>query len=259
MTAAMHESWTAALGVAPAAARGRIRDLVSAENAASFLDFALTAAEADAAAGRPGSATSVLLETGVAIQVITSPDLCPLEQAVQLAAAFARLDGTIDARILHAISGSAETGRIMRALELIEVISDCRRLLIPLMKFARVSDEKVRSKTIKLMARASQNGAWMDSILADRNPRVRANLVEGLCAQMGKAAEPLLRRAVKDPHHRVCTTALMCLAQLGDAASRVALEELTGDGRELHARAANWALEKLKPADPASTAPHPAA
>jgi len=257
MGAALNDSWNAVLAITPPVARARIGDLCPVDSAGSFLDFAIEAADSDAAAGKSGPASALLLETGVAVQFITKPDLCPLEKAAKLAGAWSRFEATLDVKIIHAVAGSVEPDRVMRALELIDAISNCRRLVIPLLKFARASDTRIRSKALKLMARASQNGAWMDSILSDKDPRVRSNVIEGLFAQMGKDAEPLLRRAAKDPHHRVCTTALLCLAQLGDASSRSKLEDLTGDGREMHARAANWAPAKLNEPNPSSTAPHP--
>jgi HEAT repeat protein len=168
-----------------------------------------------------------------------------------------RVERTLDMKILQLAGASDDPRRVMRALELVDAISDCRRLVIPLLKFAKAPDANTRSKAIKLMARASQNGAWLESILNDRDPRVRSNLIEGLFAQLGSECTPLLKRAVRDPHHRVSTTALLCLARLGDASSREQLEQLTGDERDLHARAAMWALKQLESATPSSTTPHP--
>ena len=246
MSAALNESWTSVLALAPHTAKGRLRAIVPDDQEIPFLEFALKLAECGAAAEPTGRALSILMETGVIIRTITDPALSGPAEALRLARACMRLDRGLDVKILQSIAAATELATVMRALELIDAISDCRRLVMPLLKFARIADARIRSKAVKLMARASQNGAWLESILVDPDPRVRANMIEGLWAQLGPAVEPLLRRAARDSHHRVATTALLCLAKLGDQASLKRLEELTGDGREMHARAASWALAKLK-------------
>ena len=259
MGLALHNSWTSVLALAPHTARGRLKALIPDDPDLSFIDFALQSAQTDA------SALSTLLGSGVLAHVMTSPDLSDLSQAISLAKACAKLESNTDVKILESVThptapDAARQTQVMRALEIIDAISDCRRLVMPLLKFARIPDAKIRSKAVKLMARASQNGAWLHSILSDADPRVRANMLEGLSCQLGKSAEPLLRLAARDSHHRVSTTALLCLARTGDEASRKKLEELTGDERELHARAASWALQKLSAAAiPSSTTPHPSA
>jgi hypothetical protein len=263
-------SWDAILGMTPPGARARMKTLAELADQVPFVEFALALLQSDAAAGKPGPNSMTLLDSGVVVQVICDPDL-QIDQALSLAQAAALLDERIDAKILLALTSASHDWprdirlpQVARALELIDAISHCRRLTIPLAKFAKIADPKIRSKAVKLIARGSQNPGWMESVLIDPDPRVRCNLMEGLVSQMGHAAEPLLRRAAKDPHHRVATTALLALAQFGDAASRETLQQMATQEGEMFSRAAKWALGKLDEqatcaAIPSTTTPHPTA
>lgn len=260
------DSWKAVLALAPQGVRGRLKALADSPEQVSFVEFALKTLEGDGPAGKPGPQSSTLLDSEVVIRVISDPALSSQEEATQLAQAAARLDQRIDSKILAALTSSSKDWphdvpepRMTRVLELIDAVSDCRVLVIPLMKFAKVPAPKIRSKAVKLMARASQNTGWAESILSDPDPRVRSNLLEGLVDQMGRGAEPLLRRAIRDPHHRVSTTALWGLAKFGDTASLEELKRLSAEGDDAHKVAAAWALGQLDKPTPASEAPRPTA
>ena len=271
-----NDQWSGILAAAPPALRARWKEFANMAGQAAFAEFAERVLTGDTSAGRPGIAASALFDSGILIRVISDPELSELEEATIVAKAAARIDERVDAKLLTALTAASANGphdippeRLMRSLELIDAISDCRRLLTPLMKYVSMRDPKIRSKAVKLVARASQNNGWIESALSDSDPRIRSNVVEGLMKQMGPRAEPLLRRAMHDHHHRVATTALLGLAQLGDASCRETLERLAAEGTENQQRAAAWALSKLKEADappveapaatPSSEAPRPTA
>ena len=227
----------------------------------------LSAIEADAAAGKAGPLSTLLLG-GVVAAAIVDPSLLALGDALRLARAALRIDDGVDYKILtHLARPSREwpsgvpNAEIMRVLIVIDAISDCERLGLPLMKFAKLNQPHLRSKAVKLLARATGNPRWAESILTDPNPRVRANVIDEIAAQLGAKAEPLLRKAAKDPHPRVSTAAMLGLCRLGDKNTRESLNHLAAHGDETHRRAAAWALGQLdQPVDsiPSTTAPHPA-
>lgn len=237
-------------------------------SAPAFLDYALEVLQtADPA--KPGPLAAALLQNRTLISAFSDPSQLSLEQAIRLAQAAARFDHGLDHKILSNITNSARNWphevprqEMMRALKVIEAISDCQRLMIPLMKFARLPQKHLRSKAVKLLARGSRNPGWADSILNDPDPRVRSNLIEGLSEQLGEKATPLLRRAARDPHHRVSITALLALARIGDRGSRETLEKMAAGSEDAHRRAAVWALRRLASAtepNPSSEPPHPTA
>lgn len=272
-TTPTHPSWDAVLALVSPGVRGRLRALADGLDSVPFLSFVVGALEADAAAGKAGAVSTTLLDSDVVVVVISRPEVSSWEEALRIATAAAQLDRRLDSRILNALTAASSDWprdvslvHVERALELIDRISDCRRLLPSLMKFVSVGDPKVRSKAVKLIARASQNHGWIESILSDPDRRVRSNLIEGLVAQIGRRAEPLLRRAALDSDHRVAVTALEALASFGDAESLDRIQALAKDGREMWRRAAHWALGKLEKTklevtpdqvSPSTTVPHP--
>jgi len=200
------------------------------------------------------------------VSAIAHPALLTLADAIRLANAAAPLDNLLDLKILSNMTNSPRNwphdiprGEMMRALQVIDTISDCRRLAIPLAKFLKLPNRYLRSKAVKLVARASRNPGWADSILYDTDARVRANMIEGLAEQIGKTAEPLLRKAARDWHHRVATTALLELARWGDSSCRESLERMLSEGDEPHRRAAAWALDQLAKTTPPQPKPEPQA
>jgi len=256
--------WTVVLAALPDFARSRVERSVG-PNPPSFLEFVMAAFESAESSAKPGPLAPVLLESGVVEAAISNPSLLPLEDALRLARAATRLDSRLDYKILATLTGSHRTWpddvpvlEIMRVLEVVDGISDCRRLAMPLMKFVSLPYRRVRSKAVKLLARASSNAVWADSILHDIDPRVRSNLVEGIARQLGKKADVLLRKAAQDPHHRVAVTSLLALSRLGDVPSREALEKMAIEGSELQRNAAAWALGQLA-ATPSKSTPHPIA
>jgi len=221
-------------------------------NPPAFLDFACEVLDA-AAAGKSGAVASALLENGIIAAAVSNPGVLALSEAIRLARAALRVDDRFDCKILSRLTDSSRhwpngvpRAEIMRVLKVVDEISDCSRLLIPLMKFLKLPSRHLRSKAVKLLARASRNSTWADSVLGDADPRVRSNLIEGLAGNLGRNAEALLRKATQDRHHRVTVTALLALCRLGDEPSREMLELLKAEGSEAHRRAADWALRQLE-------------
>jgi len=262
------ELWNLALAAISPAARRCIEKSIDPAKLPPFQEFLLNAIETDAAAGKAGPLSALLLG-GVVAAAIVDPSLLSLDDALRLARAAMRIDDGVDYKILtHVARPSREwpsgvpNAEIMRVLIVIDAISDCERLGLPLMKFARLNQPHLRSKAVKLLARATQNPRWAESILKDPNPRVRANVIDEIAAQLDAKAEPLLRRAARDPHPRVATAAMLGLCRLGDKSSRESLENLAAHGDDAHRRAAAWALGQLHrqaEAIPSTAVPHPTA
>lgn len=218
----------------------------------NFFEFALATLEAAGDRARPGTLAGALLESGMLFEAISNPALLPREQAIGLARATLPFNHHLDRDLLANLTDrvlnwphDVPRPKAMRVLHVIDAISDCRRLALPLMKFAALPNRHLRSKAVKLLARASANPGWADSILRDPDPRVRANLVDGIARHLERAGETALRKAVEDPHHRVSAAALLALARLGDVRSRELLGEMAAGASDVHRKAASWAISKL--------------
>jgi hypothetical protein len=245
--------WKELLHDLPPYARARVEALFPSGEVPPFLEFIVETVEKDAASGARKPASTPLMDTGVLAHALSDPEILTLPDAVRLARAAAKLDRRIDEKLLNRLTGSSRKwpdqvpeSETARVLEVIDEVSDCRRLVMPLMKFLKLPQKHLRSKVVKLIARASQNSDWAEVLLTDTDPRVRANLIDGLAVQSGHQIDLLLRAAAKDPHHRVAMTALLGLCQRGDESSCAEIRRLALEGDASHRVAAAWALRRLE-------------
>lgn len=254
------EIWKTLLTEIPSFTRTKIERTINAPDPPPFFEFVVEALEKDAATGKPGELSSLLMDSTLVLRVVSDPAMLPLAEAIRLARAAARLDSRLDDKILRRLTDSARKwpdavpeAEMLHVLEVIDAISDCQRLVIPLMKFAKLRSKELRSKAVKLMGRSNRNAGWVETILSDADPRIRSNLIEGIAAQNWDNADALLRKATHDPHHRVAVTALLALCRSGDQQSCEAIRQLSVDGDPNFKMAAEWALKELqKPPDSAS-------
>jgi hypothetical protein len=248
------EIWQVLLSDLPRHACARVESLFESEERPPFFAFVVEAIEKDAAIGRAGR-SEPLMDAGLVARAVSDPEILSLPDAVRLARAAAKLDDRLDDKLLTRLTGpprdwpgGVPETEIAQVLEVVDEISGCRRLVMPLMKFLKLPQKQLRSKAVKLIARASQNPDWAEMLLKDADPRVRANLIDGIALQNGPQIDILLRKAATDSHHRVAVTALLGLCQRGDQSSCERIQKLALEGDDAHRLAAEWALRQLDPA-----------
>jgi len=245
--------WQTAWSGLPAYARARVENEIPPGDRPPFLEFLLKPLEADCATGRPTTLSRALLDSGLVVHAIVSPGILSAPDAIRVARAAIKLDLPLDAKLLVHLTRADRVwpegvpeAEIARVFEVIDAVSDCRRLIMPLMKFLKLPQKHLRSKVVKLIARASQNPGWADMLLADPDPRVRSNLIEGLATQSGPAITEILQRASKDPHHRVSVTAMLELCRRNHSSSCDEIRRIAVEGDEPYRLAAEWALRQLE-------------
>jgi hypothetical protein len=248
--------WPALLSGLSRYARTRVEALLGAGEIPPFFAFVVEAIEKDAPTGRPGPVSAPLMDTGLVARAVSDPQILALPDAVRLARAASQLDDRLDDKLMTLLTGSPRDwpagvpeAEIAQVLEVLDEISDCRRLVMPLMKFLKLPQKQLRSKAAKLIARASQNSDWAETVLKDADPRVRSNLIDGIALQEGPQIELLLRKAARDGHHRVAVTALLGLCRRGDQSSCEEIRRLAAEGDDAHRIAAEWAIRQLEPSN----------
>ena len=246
------EIWKSALAGLPLFARKQFEGVIDTATPPEFCHFIVETLESDAETGRRGTLSDLLLRNSLAAHAVSSPEICPLPEALRVARAAVQLDTRFDCQVLDDLTRPSRAwpeevpeGEIAQVLAVVDAISDCSRLVLPLMKFSKLPHPHLRSKAVKLMARGTRNPGWINLILADADPRVRANLVEGVAAQIPERSAQLLRRAAHDPYHRVALTALLALCRNGDQASYEEIKRLADDRNPKLRKAAAWALRQL--------------
>jgi len=146
---------------------------------------------------------------------------------------------------------------VVRGLDVIDNLGPTANLLLPLIKFLRRPSPKVRSKAAKILGKLTSNEFWIGRHTAEfEDARVRSNLLEAVAQNreydQGQLRK-LLEHAARDSHRRVSTTALHCLARMGDLPSLAQLNLRRKDPDPATRKSADWAvaeLEKLKGAGP---------
>jgi HEAT repeat protein len=184
------------------------------------------------------------------LAILLDSDAVDTERARQLGYWLGKLDPNFGPKVLkYALDDSRREERtensIERALELLSILPDARSNSTFLLELLRSPDPRVRSKATLLMARSNRMPRWAEVRLAEPDPRVRANAIEGLWNVREPGTEQVLRAATQDPHHRVAVNAWIGLHYLGDPAAIDGLLRLASDEVALTRSAAAWGMGHL--------------
>ena len=193
-----------------------------------------------------------MISTSIPIDRLLDWRALGTEEAVSLARSLGSAEPQLDVRLMRKLLGSAggdagfiPTEAALRALRLVESISDGSRLTAYLIQLLRHPSGQVRSKAALLLGRANLNLARIREFLAADDPRLRANAVESLWGQRGPEAKAVMWQAAKNPHVRTAINALVGLCQAGDAEARTKLVELAASTDAAQRSGAAWAMGQL--------------
>lgn len=249
MTGAFLDDAVASFSTKPAAATNAIRELQANDPSG----FALAAVRLLAATTEksPGVqyVAGLLFAGNLLIDPLVDEDALPLDAAVSLARNLATAEPVLDGRLLHKLLANAggevraiPASAALRALHLVEAISDCTRLSSYLIQLLRHPSADVRSKVALLLGRANLNLTRVKKFLSSDDARLRANTVESLWGHDSAAIREVLREAIKDASGRTSMNALLALCQQGDkeACERIGYAATSHDPVE-RSRAA-WAM-----------------
>lgn len=161
----------------------------------------------------------------VSVAKICNPGVFRLDEAVRQAKKSAETTPDIEMRIVRYLQGLSlsklvplET--IFRGLEVLNGMHGSglieeKRLPGLLRPFLRSRDPQIASKCVLLLGRELRNVDWLFGVMAEIDPRIRANLIEALWKRSQPEVEQLLRHALRDPHPRVTANATYGLYILG--------------------------------------------
>ena len=204
-----------------AAANGRsIRELLRANRQAFYSGALDLLKSADDSRGSQ-YLISVLADSHLLVQALSDLALSKAE-AVSLAQAAVQAGVMADvliAKHLMEVAHDIENicpPPIQRVIDVLAEIADGGRVLPLLMTLVRQKNPYLQSKAVLMIGRLNHNVKWVQSRLAEPDPRVRANAVEALWGVDSEEARKLLRSASRDSHGRVAGNALIGLYRLGD-------------------------------------------
>jgi hypothetical protein len=167
------------------------------------------------------------------------------DETVELARTAMQVDSMADVTLARRLSEEAArlspavVGRIMEA---VHQLSDGARILPWLMRLLRLPDPQLRSKAVLMIGRASRSVKWVQSRLADADPRSRANAVEALWGVETQEVRDFLRSAARDPNGRVAANSLVGLYRAGDSWMIAELFKMAASEAPMLRASAAWAM-----------------
>jgi hypothetical protein len=169
-------------------------------------------------------------------------------RAEELARQAYRGDPTVDVKLARQLADSSAVdagvapGMAERLLELIDEISDGRRILPSLMRILRSDNPYLRSKAVLMIGRIGRSLQWIEKRLQESDTRVRANAIEAMWGIDSPEARELLEWATHDNNNRVVGNALVGLYRLGETSPLAELVKLAAHDSPAFRRTAAWAM-----------------
>jgi hypothetical protein len=191
-----------------------------------------------------------LLRNGVLIVPLSDPLSFGRWRAIVLGQALAAIDSLLDEKILDRIGDGSTSGfgglnglAVERALEIFAAISDGARLERKLAVLLEHPNPRIRSKAGLLLSRKKRDPEWAGQHTAmEADPRLRANIIEGLWGVDTEEARALLWDAVSDANSRVVANAVLGLHRLGERSVMTLLRRLGSHPSSDFRAAGAWAV-----------------
>jgi hypothetical protein len=182
---------------------------------------------------------------------LCDPALFTLEEAVAIARKVASMDPRFEMAVWTLLSGADAAQKesrglggpaCLRLLEIVTAVSNNGRSILTLTRLLRHPDYKLRSKAALLLGKIKRTNTFIEPLMADKDPRVRANAIESMWGVEAKGVEEAFWCAVSDSDNRVAGNALYGLYQLGAPASIGHLTSMAHDTREEFRNTAVWVM-----------------
>jgi HEAT repeat protein len=190
------------------------------------------------AAGR--SMAFWLSSQGRYVNILFESDAVPADVARKALAALKTVDEAFLVRFLKAAEQITSSRAILRALSLVPALGDYSILIPWLRRLSVHSNARVASRAVKLLCGLRPNKALIERQMLSKDPRVRANAIEGLWHSRTPEAKDLLKLAAADPSHRVVGGALVGLHLQGDESAFARMGELSTHPDPLMRAAMAW-------------------
>jgi hypothetical protein len=134
---------------------------------------------------------------------------------------------------------------IFRGLEVLGAVVNEGKLLTVLRPFLKSSVPQIVSKCVLILGRRCPTAAWMRSVLAESDDRVRANLIESLWRRRDNEVQQILLEALKDSHPRVAANAVYGLFLAGSEKYAEGLERMISSPDPAFRRSAVWVVRSV--------------
>jgi len=226
--------------------RTRITEFLQAEPEAFYLT-AIEILKNDVDSRAAQYLVALLVHSNLLFRAVCDPTL-GLERAMELARRAQDGDSKVDINLARALA-DADTadsgiapGMAERLLEIIDRISDGKRILPSLMRMLRNDNPFLRSKVVLMIGRSGRSINWLEKRLQETDTRVRANAIEAMWGIDAPEARELLQWAVRDSNNRVVGNALVGLYRLGEISPLAELVKMANHGSPPFRCTAAWVM-----------------
>jgi hypothetical protein len=196
----------------------------------------------------------LLNDANVVARVTNRRDFSRLDCALM----FQRLmemDPLIDIRMARQLPGRYGEQRALdlqssaQMLDILDQISPGRRLIPIIGYLTKHPDSEIAAKATLLVARRIQNSQWIRNHMAVKNPRIRANVVEGLWGAKLPYAATTYEECLRDENNRVVGNALFGLHLLGETKVTPKIVLMARDRRPPFRWTAAWVMGQVASPD----------
>jgi hypothetical protein len=233
------------------AVRSRIRELLE-RDPQGFHDAIAPVMNASGNSRGVQFIVGLLVSSNALVPALCNPALS-LQQAVSLARMAYQIDPMMDVKLAKQLAEDASMGetvdKVGRLLDVLgqtsteaRISASLARLSGSLMRHLRNPDPEVRSKAVLLIGRTSKNVKWVQSRMAEPDPRTRANAVESIWGVDTSEAKELLRAALRDTNNRVAGNSLFALYRMGDTWVIPEIFKMAASESELFRSSAAWVM-----------------
>lgn len=176
------------------------------------------------------------------LQVLFDPATLPFEKAGRAIAHLKPADPSFYVRFHKVANELTDPKNIGRALGLISALDDFETLLPLLRTYSHHTNERIRSKAVKLLCQLRPNRSLIERQMESMDPRVRASAIEALWYARCPDSAGLFTSALSDPHHRVVANALVGLHLQESAEAFDKLLDMARHPQAFFRSAAAWAF-----------------
>ena len=191
---------------------------------------------------------TLLVSQDLLFRAVCDPAL-DRERATALARQALRMDPVVDTKLARQLADSQSqcsaaggTGMAERLLEILDQISDGRRILSSLTRILRNDNPYLRSKAVLMIGRSGRSVNWIERRVQEADTRVRANAIEAMWGMDTAEARAVLEWAARDSNNRVAGNALVGLYRLGDSSLLPELIKMAGHDSASFRRTAAWVM-----------------
>jgi hypothetical protein len=174
------------------------------------------------------------------VDILFESDAVPADVACKALAALKTVDEAFLIRFMKAAEQISSPSAILRALSLVPALGDYSILIPWLRKLCVHTDERVKSRAVKLLCELRPNRALIERQMQSADPRVRANAIEALWRSRTPEATEIFQSAASDVHHRVVGNALVGLHLQDDPGALLKMIELSRHPDPLVRAAMAW-------------------